>query len=141
MGTDIHGVVEHRRPDGTWIAIRTLDVVLDEQGREHRPGASARNDERFAILAGVRGDGPASRGLPDDASDAARWLFEGRGHDDPSWLPLDEATRILAMTDPAEPFGPGGLPEFGNHGGGNDYEFGMTSSEGPDDRLVFWFEC
>lgn len=139
MGTDIHAVVERRRPDGRWIATRTLDCIIDVDGNEHRPAALERNYARFAALAGVRGDGPAPRGLPDDASDTARWLFKEFGDHSPSWLPLDEATRIFAMTD-AGVFRFGSLPEFGTPGGGNDYYFGVTSGEGPDFRLVFWFD-
>lgn len=100
MGTDIHGVVEHRTPDAKWIAMRTLDLVIDEDGNLHRPAALECNYKRFAALAGVRGNGPAPRGLPGDASDTARLLFERGGYDDPSWLPLDEATGIFATTDP-----------------------------------------
>ena len=120
--------------------MRTLDCIIDADGNEHRPAALERNYARFAALAGVRGDGPAARGLPDDASDTARWLFDAGGYDSPSWLPLDEATRIFAMTDARGLFGSGDVPEFGTHGGGNDAYFGVNSGEGPEFRLVFWFD-
>jgi hypothetical protein len=140
MGCDIHGLVE-RKVNGKWICWRTLNPVHTSRPDEHgssfaSPAALSRNYERFAALAGVRGDGPDARGLPDDATDTATHLFETEEGHTPSWLPLQEATDIFLATERYD------LREFDRKYPAY-YYFGVESeSDGPlsDFRLVFWFD-
>lgn len=138
MGCDIHMVLEVKdgeRP-GHWVAIDTF------KGHETRNGwaspiAGSRNYERFAALAGVRGEGTAARGLPTDISETARylahhWGVDGHSH---SWLPLIEAAEIFLATEwPKRP----GAEKYAAKYPCSHY-FGV---EGDLDnyRLVFWFD-
>ena len=140
MGTDIHCVVEERVAPGHWVTVRVLASFVDETGSECRPTALARNYRRFAALAGVRGSGPAPRGSPTDASDSARHLLGSCGGRSPSWLPLDEATAVLAATDP------GLRPELqadlqrGEKDSGHNWYYFSEIGEGDDYRLIYWFD-
>jgi len=133
MGCDIHGVIERKWKD-KWVAVRTLDHWHDYKGKFVTPSAKERNYERFAALAGVRGDGPEARGLPDDASETALMRFETEGDHTPSWLPLKEAAEIFKATDrylseqPEEHWSPA------------YYFFGIEAENLDDYRLVFWFD-
>lgn len=133
MGCDIHGVVE-RRWKGKWIAARTLDNVQTTDVKYGRAVASAleRNYERFAALAGVRGDGPEARGLPDDASDTSRMLFETKGDHTPSWPPLVDAARIFKDTEGTSLKHWSDMPAY--------YYFGIDQEPLDEYRLVFWFD-
>lgn len=123
MGCDIHGWVE-KKVGEKWIAVRELEGQ-----------AEYRNYERFAALAGVRGEGPEPRGIPPDVSETTgyhigRWDTDGHSH---SWLPLTEAATIFLQTR--------GTPA------GDDWESRYPGSayfhiDEPDDsyRLVFWFD-
>ena len=101
MGCDIHAVVEVQVHD-RWVTVNTLSHHHGRfnDGAFSTPAATERNYRRFAALAGVRGEGPAPRGLPDDISETAQfivdeWGADGHSH---SWLPLEEAARIFAET-------------------------------------------
>lgn len=88
MGCDIHGWVE-KKWRGKWVGVRQFNDAAD-----------ARNYQRFAELAGVRGAGPEPKGLPDDISDSAAadsegWGVDGHSH---SWLTLKEAAPIFLRT-------------------------------------------
>ena len=89
MGCDIHVIVE-RRWRGRWVG-----VVRNPMG------ATGRDYDRFAALAGVRGEGPPPRGWPDDASDFA--LIEGEKWESElhhrSWLPMGEALKAWGAGD------------------------------------------
>jgi hypothetical protein len=139
MGCDIHLVLERRRKDGKWVAIDTFtghESALDKGYAW--PAATSRNYQRFAALAGVRGDGPAARGMPDDASETARFLAEEKWDSDGhthSWLPLAEAADIFLRTH-----GPVEADSFAAKYP-CAYFFGIDSDEGFDAyRLVFWFD-
>ena len=78
MGADIHLFAERKLSDGTWAMCKTYEAQHVEQYRNdteaftkfyllfHR--ARSRNYHFFADLAGVRGQGPDPKGIPDDAS-------------------------------------------------------------------------
>ena len=128
MGCDIHTVIERKvtspRINARWVAVAI----------EHDASRS-RNYDRFAALAGVRGDGPEPRGLPDDASDTALtladdWGADGHSH---SWLPLDEAAALYLATE----FNPS---EFVQKYPASEF-FGVERPDDTDEyRLVFWFD-
>lgn len=134
MGCDIHGVVE-RKWKGKWVAIRTLDHCHDGKGQFVTPAAKERNYERFAALAGVRGEGPPARGLPEDASETSAMRFETEGDHTPSWLPLKEATEIFRDTD----WYLSKNPEQAQYANAY-YFFGIEDENLDDYRLVFWFD-
>lgn len=76
MGCDIHGWIEKKMPNGRWVAYSELK----DDGR---------NYERFAKLAGVRGDGPEPEGLPDDISETTRVHVDEDGSDGHSHSHMD----------------------------------------------------
>ncbi len=116
MGCDIHVVIEKKFGD-KWIGLEELrprpyyrfDLELQKhigpefsicRGRE-------RNYDLFAALAGVRGDGPEPKGLPDDASELSSAVLGGDGDcHSHSWCTLDEYVENLLATvgSPAEIF-------------------------------------
>lgn len=86
MGCDIHGWVE-KKVGEKWIAYKELNDTW-------------RNYDRFAALAGVRGEGPKAKGVPPDVSDTvkvliAEWDADGHSH---SYLPLNEAFDVFKRT-------------------------------------------
>lgn len=100
MGCDIHMVVEKKIGE-RWIGVHAFQRFYTREKRASAiPLACDRNYERFAALAGVRGDGPEARGLPDDLSDLAQ-LDGGYylGDHSFSWLPLRDAANIFAATE------------------------------------------
>lgn len=134
MGCDIHTVIERRVAKGTngnpdkWVA-----VAIDPEGSRDR------SYERFAALAGVRGEGPEPLGMPDDASDTAAllardWGDDGHSH---SWLPIAEAAAIYLATDSRDD--PHGLRQ--KYPMWDYFEISAEDpEEWPDHRLVFWFD-
>lgn len=126
MGCDIHIALEKQVAD-KWVLVNRVEGP-----------ARKRNYERFAKLAGVRGEGPAPKGLPADISAGAHlfateWSEDGHSW---SWLPMYEARRIWPETEwcgPAEK--PPSDPEY--------YYFGIdtdTSRGRGLYRVIFWFD-
>src|SRR5215471_14331674 len=109
MGADIHMVLERRvklRDVEKWVGVNafpyiigsiyTGDGAVSDRVYWH---VDRRNYNLFADLAGVRGDGPEPKGVPDDASDLAlveidEWGGDGHSH---TWLTLDEAIPIFLL--------------------------------------------
>jgi hypothetical protein len=143
MGCDIHGVVE-RRVRGKWVAVRVLQGLHGTRWASSPYGyvsdaARSRNYERFAALAGVRGAGPAPRGVPEDASETTAFLVEDYGADghSHSWLPLAEAAEVFARTeywpdDLAEDAWPRRYPA--------SLFFDVDEDSAAEHRLIFWFD-
>lgn len=145
MGCDIHLVLEKRHGD-KWIGIDTFTghhrakwTLKDDEYDWSSPVARSRNYERFAALAGVRGDGPEPRGVPADASCTTAYLVEAYGSDghSHSWLPMKEAAEVWKRTQ----------NNMDDHGAKypESYFFGVDTSEGSshksdDYRVVFWFD-
>jgi hypothetical protein len=114
MGCDIHMVLEKRvkvRDHETWVGVNAfpyLTVQVYEPkgggGYSTATGSSSwmvdgRNYALFAALAGVRGEGPPAKGVPDDASDLAlmmidSWSSDGHSH---SWTLMDEALPLFVQ--------------------------------------------
>lgn len=146
MGTDIHAHVEIKH-DGRWIHWRTCDV--------HR------NYALFNILAGVRGreedagfDAPLCepRGLPADATDAARLDYEFNGDDAHSagWLFAAEMVeverRLKACPSMRDGRGDWRIEDYFGTVAGTYFEHIRPGDEenqmGVEDaRVVFWFTC
>lgn len=143
MGCDIHIVLE-RRVDGAWLGLSAFHSVTTHKRRDDGlgfafPVATSRNYHRFAALAGVRGDGPAPRGAPDDISGLARfeigrWGDDGHSH---SWLPLKDAARIFLETTNYD-----GSVNFESYEAKYPecYFFGVEDDDLDAYRLVFWFD-
>jgi len=138
MGCDIHGTVEVRTGDGKW-------VMINELGWE----ATLRNYQRFAELAGVRGEGTRGlqpKGLPQNISESTAYHVDGWGVDghSHSHMELDEALKIWVETeyndfqDDPDQRKKGAWfessPEY--------YFFGIDRyTRDKEYRVVFWFDC
>lgn len=85
MGCDIHAWIEVKYKE-EWVLVDDLGV--------HR------NYELFADMAGVRGNGPEPRGLPEDVSKGAQWRSEQWGADghSHSWLYALEFLALIKRT-------------------------------------------
>lgn len=153
MGTDIHFTVENKTADApTWIGVYSTSVtpnfpLVDVDGNakfNRRALYKDRNYNFFAALAGVRGPGPASKGVPEDASaltrrEVAVWGVDGHSHSHLSlqefvgtWLQVCNpelfAAHAKEMLDGAGPITPT-LSKY----------MGVWGDEG-DFRVVFWFD-
>lgn len=139
MGCDIHIVLE-KKSGCRWIGVDTFAGHESSHGKGwNSPAARSRNYGRFAALAGVRGEGPAPRGLPDFPSDTTALLLEEYGQDahSVSWLPIDEAAQIFSQTQGVLKDDDFALryPE--------SYFFGVDTSDHSswgEYRIVFWFD-
>ena len=102
MGCDIHLFVE-RRVDNEWTLWGRVEgrTNIAQDGKVAYVGALARtrNYDLFAVLAGVRGDGPDPRGLPPALSLGGTLIvesYDSDGHSH-SWLPLRDACVIFGQ--------------------------------------------
>ncbi len=135
MGCDIHGSIE-KRVNGRWVMVDRL--ISKRYGADPR----ARNYDRFARLAGVRGPGPEPRGVPEDVSESTMLHIEEWGVDAHSFsfLPLHEAAQIFLDTDT-------GVSEYAKDHPAEHY-FDISEDicrcckrpVSSEYRLVFWFD-
>lgn len=143
MGCDIHLVLEKNDAELGWVGIDTFE---GHHGRSEKddwycPVARDRNYRLFAALAGVRGEGPAPRGVPCDASSTTRllvkqWGVDGHSH---SWLPIKEAA--LAFNERRYPQGEKPIdPESYRDRWPASYWLGVEDDELDACRIVFWFD-
>lgn len=111
MGCDIHVVIEKKFGD-KWIGMELCRSIshypFDSEKGElaDKPGyiwhpARSRNYELFAKLAGVRGDGPDPKGLPEDASELSHAVLPADDSDlhSHSWCSMEEYIRLLLETE------------------------------------------
>ena len=99
MGCDIHLYLEYKIANAAWQADR--HHILDEDGVLHEADVAYREYELFAALAGVRGRGPKSKGLPEDVTDKVRsesdrWGEDGHSH---SYTDLSVFKKVLKNMD------------------------------------------
>lgn len=110
MGCDIHLYVERKLGSGNWACVRDMSCGVNVKSFARRQTIKdpfaleegfgyyrswllrQRNYHMFALLAGVRGEGPEPRGLPEDVSElveeqAQRWGNDGYSH---SWATAQE---------------------------------------------------
>ena len=126
MGADIHMYIEKRMPSGNWACVRNLNEPIRSEGlhvmyqdRSSSNGGfdafwrlRSRNYELFAALAGVRGDGPEPKDLPQDVSEYVMTEYAGYGMDahSASWYSADEFVqiydRIGVQVDEDKPLSP-----------------------------------
>lgn len=140
MGCDIHMVLEQHDDEFGWVGVDSFRCYRDHKGEFSYSGATDRNYRRFAALAGVRGDGPEPKGIPDDASPLTRiavrgWGGDGHSH---SWLSVKEAAAIFVQRlypgqTPLDPADYEALYPA-------DFWFGVDESELEKSRLIFWFD-
>lgn len=165
MGCDIHMVVEKRDKERErWVGLHAfpyarVTVYGRIEGQEERVTVEDtthwrmrwRNYGLFAAIAGVRGKGPAPRGMPDDASDLAvmevdEWGSDGHSH---TWMLLSEALRPFVVHQIEE--AAWATAVAGKLTGMDDWEwagsflehFGVSLNDGEtldDYRLVIWFD-
>lgn len=141
MGCDIHLVVE-RKLDDRWVTVHTMSghnrAPRQLRNGEHgwsTPVARSRNYRRFAALAGIRGDGPEPRGLPDDLSETGQYLVEFWGADghSHSWLAVTDAAAVFLETEDET------LDEWAIKNP-TVYYFDVEPGDADDHRIVFWFD-
>jgi len=109
---------------------------------DRMPVFRSRNYPFFALLAGVRGEGPEPVGLPPDPSQLTEMCVTQLGADghSHSWLPYREFCERYTLTT-AEIFTNGGNMEALS--GIDDFEdqFGPDERDGYAGlRVVFWFD-
>ena len=139
MECDIHISVE-RKVENKWVCVDTMRGHRTQPRRNDGysysfPIATSRNYDRFASLAGVRGDGPEPSGLPDNISETTRYFVDfygGDGHSH-SWLPAAEAAKIFLDTEwSVEP------DDMLKKYPAEEY---FSIDDGLDEhRIVFWFD-
>jgi hypothetical protein len=133
MGCDIHAWIERRQlaaKPGPWEMV--LD--LDDAKADTRP--ARRHYGRFAKLAGVRGDGPEAKGIPEDVSAEVSEHSENMGSDghSHSWNDFDEALSIWRETEPS----PTGISQDRNIASWQ--LFGYVPDAGYEYRIVYFFD-
>ena len=139
MGCDIHLILE-KKIGANWVGV-SLFNGFHTRNYPHTvyPIAVDRSYARFSALAGVRGDGPPPRGVPDDISVLAKSIVDEYGNDghSHSWLPLVDATKIFMATNFRPGFEPDELPwcEWPTN-----YFFNVDDTEANHHRLVFFFD-
>jgi hypothetical protein len=151
MGADIHMVLERKNLDtGNWVGLHAFSYVqhpvTTKQKRindgEDYPfdftgwDVRHRNYSLFAALAGVRGDGPEPRGIPEDVSELAQmeinhWGSDGHSH---TWYSIREALPLfVAHMMPEEILG-SRRPYLAND------LFNVDADEVDEHRLIIWFD-
>ena len=171
VGADIHFTIEHRDPhDGLgWVGVfwsdaphspssyntdyaydQNANITPEEKRRRmdhgvHPFGRLGRRDYKFfARLAGVRGEGPAPNGVPDDASVMSqrcvlRWEDDAHSH---GHMPLRDFIRLkitgdgtIAEAAKAKLAGRDPIVEFlEGYYDGNDITLDDNT------RVIFWFD-
>lgn len=142
MGCDIHMVLEEKDDDLGWVGIDAFRGHRDRKGNSSWPAVTDRNYRRFAALAGVRGDGPEPRGVPEDASALTRleirgWGGDGHSH---SWLPISDAVKIFSTRfyEAEQALDPKSYEAASPA----DFWFGSSGADSEPNkyRLIFWFD-
>lgn len=140
MGCDIHLVLERKLGEGGWVGIHNFPY-WQQRGKSGRntafPLARDRNYSRFAALAGVRGDGPAPRGVPEDVSVLAQVEIDRYGNDghSHSWISIEEAAGVFAKTEWEY-----SKPDEWAAKYPACYFFGVEPEDTQDHRLIYWFD-
>lgn len=138
MGADIHMVLEKKNADGVYVGLHNFPYPCNKKSSYEGWTARSRNYDLFADLAGVRGDGPEPKGLPDDISLLAQMKIDADGDDGHShtYYGLKEAWPLFAAHLYGEEF----LTDDRHH---ICYKlFGVdTEDDNLDDyRLIIWFD-
>lgn len=125
MGCDIHLFAE-KKHNGKWVMVN-----------EVRGKGRQRNYRLFAAIAGVRGEGPAPKGLPIDVSESVNMHADLDGSDghSHSWMTLREAVsawNVKRYDDEKDV--PDSIPSWGF------FELEAEEDEWDDYRVVFWFD-
>lgn len=136
MGCDIHIVLERNLGNDNWIGVHNFPYyrMAKTDAGCCFPPAEERNYNRFSKIAGVRGEGPDPRGVPENVSVLAQaeiddWGSDGHSH---SWLPIVEAAKLFAETAYE-------LDDFGKKYPESHF-FGLEPEEVAAHRIVFWFD-
>lgn len=162
MGCDIHPVLEKKwtnpnTGETNWVGVHAYPYTTIKEvwigdkptvvNHFHVPAPQGRNYRLFAKLAGVRGDGPDPRGLPEDASDLALMSIgntEGDLHSH-SWATAREWVQACLAIEP-DPEKLFLSPDSDDPRVAKPYEHYLEleiyeDEESPDDyRIVFAFD-
>ena len=131
MGTHIRTMLE-KEINGEWVLVHVP---------HWNAPAECRNYDRFAKLAGVRGDGPAPKGAPSDISKGAQYRLGKYGSDAHS-VSYDTLIRFLDVCKETErdstwDYSSYKTSDFCEHYLG----IGFDKDERVDDfRVVYWFD-
>ena len=131
MGADIHTMLE-KEINGEWVLVHVP---------HWNAPAERRNYDRFAKLAGVRGDGPAPKGAPSDISKGTQYRLNKWGCDAHS-VSYDTLIRFLDVCKETErdstwDYSSYKTSDFCAHYLG----IGFDKDECVDDfRVVYWFD-
>ena len=168
MGADIHIFAERKLSNGTWAMCKSYESQSSEQFYDYSdklakaeigrlfPRARSRNYSFFADLAGVRGDGPDAKGVPNDISPLVREEYERWGMDahSASWYSardfvpifmdnhMSEDERVKLVNDRLEGSGHYGIPYHVLETYlGIDIPYDDNDNPAIDSiRFVFWFD-
>lgn len=94
MGTDVHIIVERKTENG-WLGLHACQTSKNANGDYQWWLVENRNYDLFAEIAPIRGGTVEARGIPDDASELTRYLWEMDGDHTPSWLTMTEANEVF----------------------------------------------
>ena len=131
MGADIHTMLE-KEINGEWVLVHVPH--WNEAGER-------RNYDRFAKLAGVRGDGPVPKGTPSDISKGTQYRLSKWGSDAHN-ISYDTLVRFLDVCKETErdstwDYSSYKTSDFCEHYLG----IGFDKDERVDDfRVVYWFD-
>jgi len=134
MGCDIHMILESRIK-GIWIYDCDIPWQAD---------ITSRNYTFFGALAGVRYDGPAPRGLPDDVCPATRARAEGEDWHSHSYGSAFNVYQEWCTTNlmPQQEDWVKHMFTCGGYGAGRPHAteptFGTLTNA--DQRIVYWFD-
>jgi hypothetical protein len=164
MGADIHIYAERRLKDGTWATCKTYQAESATAFEDPERGASAypmmfyrvggRDYNFFAALAGVRGEGPIAKGMPDDAAPLTMehwhsWYSDAHSHSWYSarefvpifmahWLREEERAQLVADSLAGHPISL--TTKVLTHYLGIDVPYVNDQPDVDAIRFVFWFD-
>lgn len=148
MGCDIHYVIEQKDEECGWVGILGTDVPMvgvPWVARQKMPAFVFRNRNYnfFGALAGVRTDGPAPLGLPEDASHMSQmysryWGSDGHSHSYCSlrdfitaWLKTNDHNIVEMVKEKLEGNDP--VEQFAG-------QLDIYADDIDEYRVVFWFD-
>ncbi len=160
MGADIHYMIERQRLDQDDNPIGVWDCVAEKYSTPKLPTSvgvpekhpslplfGKRNYDFFAALAGVRGDGPEPRGVPDDVSSLSKYIIDGYAGDghSHSWMSLKDFTLTWLRVNRPEEYAKliaARLEDSSSHEARKimSYYSGIDHYELDDYRVVFFFD-
>jgi hypothetical protein len=153
MGCDIHFTVERKVKD-KWIGVYSSDLTprMPSVSYDHHeigtmtnvvPAMKNRNYSFFTALAGVRGDGPEAKGVPDDMSDLTSAALDTWGNDDHShsWDTFEDFMRLHITSTNSRTYKALAVEALKGGNGVLDALFWETETDRRENmRVIYWFD-